>query len=69
MPARDTLRRSEAADARSIVPGDLRRAEARLQRELGVGDLNTAIQARRWEAEQDAALATFDGDSPPTDHE
>lgn len=37
-------------------PGRVRRAEAALQREIGVGDITTVLQAHRWEAEQAARL-------------
>lgn len=47
--------RAAAADPkRDPEPGRVRRAEAALQREIGVGDITTALQAHRWEAEQAA---------------
>ena len=47
--------RAAAADPHlEPEPGSVRRAEAALQRELGVGDITTALQAHRWEAEQAA---------------
>jgi hypothetical protein len=52
------LRAAEARDARSVAPGALRRAEARLQQEIGVGDLNTAVAARRWHLEQERGVLT-----------
>lgn len=47
--------RAAAADPRAErEPGRVRRAEAALQREIGVGDITTALQAHRWEADQAA---------------
>jgi len=49
--------RAAAADPkRTPEPGCVRRAEAALQREIGVGDITTVLQAHRWEAEQAARL-------------
>lgn len=49
-------REAATAPAGEPVPGRMRRAEAALQREIGVGDITTALQAHRWEAEQAARL-------------
>jgi hypothetical protein len=63
------LRSTEALDARATEPGALRRAEARLRQEIGVGDLNTTIAARRWHLEQEQRARGFDADSAACDHE
>lgn len=53
--------RALAADPkRDPEPGRVRRAEAALQREIGVGDITTALQAHRWEAEQAARFTHED---------